>query len=176
MSESFSQETRATKDINHGTKWRQTSTIHLRNVEHRSIERDSPECWLSNTSLGVEAPSWAQACLVLSRSAQSSARDIQTIKQILNYNVLVNSDIFHTPSTNVSASTGCLYPQYTFPFLNGIERSKLRSLLLNHGWMELWSIETMNIDLHRIKADNHIRYCMITLRQPKQFKRSLENA
>ena len=160
-SEYLSQETRATKDINRGTKWRQTSTIHLSNVELRSIERDRPECLLLNTSLRVEAPSWAQAWLVLSHSTQSSAGDIQTIKQHSTYNGLVNSDTLHTPLTSVSVSTGYRHPQYTFPFLNGFERSKLQSLLLNQGWMDLRSAETMNIGLYRIKPDSDIRQCII---------------
>ena len=112
---------------------------------------------------------------MLSHSTQSSAGDIQTIKQRSTYNDPVNSNTLHTPLTNVSVSTGYRHPQYTFPFLNGIERSKLQSLLLNQGWMDLRSAETMNIGLQRIKSDSEIRFRMITSRQPNQFKRSLEN-
>ena len=148
-----------------GQKWRQTSTIHLSNVELRSIERDGPESLLSNTSLRVEAQSWAQAFLVLSHSTQSSAGDIQTIKQRSTYNDPVNSNTLHTPLTNVSVSTGYRHPQCIFPFLNGIERSKLQSLLLNQGWTDLKSAETMNIGLNRIKSYSDTRYCMITQRQ-----------
>ena len=133
----------------------------LEQREHRSIERDSPECLLCYTSLRVEAPSWAQAWLVLSHSTQSSAGDIQTIKQRSTYNDPVNSDTLHTPLTSVSVSTGYRHPQYTFPFLNGFERSKLQSLLLNQGWMDLRSAETMNIGLYRIKPDIDIRQCII---------------
>ena len=153
-----------------GQKWRQTSTIHLSNVELRSIERDGPESLLSNTSLRVEAQSWAQAFLVLSHSTQSSAGDIQTIKQRSTYNDPVNSNTLHTPLTNVSVSTGYRHPQYIFLFLNGIKRSKLQSHLLNQGWMDLKSAETMNIGLNRIKSYSDTRYCMITQRQLKSIQ------
>ena len=111
---------------------------------------------------------------MLSHSAQSSAGDIQTIKQRSTYNDSVNSDTLHTPLTNVYVSTGYRHPLY-ISILERDRKVKTKSLLLNQGWMDLRSAETMNIGLQRIKSDSEIRFRMITSRQPNQFKRSLEN-